>query len=286
MSSEVFGFQGQKWVPRRGCGELTLSLGHSKNPNTALSVHIDVSLVPSWVLEEEGEDGMGKADEHRHLHLSVSGIMPAIGRWQDLAGVVLEDRDEVMAGDEVIIPEMNGPEVSLFSGGPGGGPVHRHVPDGPISRLVFGKFRRNESGRDEIKYEIEAFFRSERGREEMNKQIHNEVAEMFGEAPPNEINEKRLAEGWTLRHKGWAAFDKVFCMVPVNAADPVGYAKAMALRELGMTEFSWCYVNGADHYNGTFKPEDGICVNARLVALNTPSDFYYEWKAQRERQGK
>lgn len=80
-----------------------------------------------------------------------------------------------------------------------------------------------------------------------------------------------------LHYTGRVRFASVYCIVPINATDPIGWAKKLAQRQLKMTEFGWCRVNGGET-DGTFKPTAGVSERGRLVILTTPSAYFYDWQ--------
>lgn len=279
MPDEVFHFQNQTWAQLRRA-ELTLTLLATRPGPLDVCVGIEADFVPPWVVEAVMKDDAAPLEEHRTMHLMIDGALPRLGRWQELAGLVMEHRGGIVAGAKIVQRPRHAPEVHLWSCDCGPESIHDHTGEQADARVAFGTIRRHEDGGDEIEYDMEAFYPSKRGWQERMKAMQNLSAELFHEPPPHEIDERLLEEGWTLRHKGWAEFQKIRCLVPLNVADPIGYARALARRELGMAEFGFCRVNGGGCHDETFKPEDGVCGNARLVILTPPSDHYHEMKAR------
>ena len=277
MRKETFIFQNQEWVAQHAA-EMTFLLTHDTGRTRDLSVMLDATFLPAWVMAlPEGRD---TEEEHRRMNLSVHAFLPELESWRALAGLVIEEQEELLAPDgSVLRPGMTDPDVNLWSSGDGPESIHNHARQEAHGRLVFGRWQESLV----VEYEVEAFYRSPRGQEEVKKQMDNLVREWFDEPPVHEINEARLEEGYTLRHKGVAEFDHVLCTVPVNAPDPIGYAQKLARRQLGMEKFGWCYVNGGK-MDGTWEPEHGLTPQGRLVKLSPHTLAYEQWKAQRERR--
>ncbi len=82
---------------------------------------------------------------------------------------------------------------------------------------------------------------------------------------------KRLAEGRRLHYRSRVRFERVICAVPVNAADPIGWAKHLARQKLNLTAFGLYRVNGACGWDRSVHPEDGICEQGHCVVL-TPAE--------------
>jgi hypothetical protein len=268
MSPEILTFQSQSWVLRRRAS-LTVALGLSRPGDEVIGLEIEAGFVPPWVLEEEPKtwDEAGEPLDYRSLKLLVSGFLPLpVGGWLGLAGAAVEHVPMVVSEQGKIVERgRSGPEVSLFSFGPdAGGAIHDHVPQEPTtSRLVFGDWVRNADGGDEIDYELEAFYASPRAKQEIGKGLANRLADFFGAEPPHEIDEERLGEGWTLRHRGRVEFQTVQCHVPLNATDPAAYARGLATRVLGRSDWVRCEV---------MESPDGETRSRRLVTLVVPRE--------------
>jgi hypothetical protein len=263
MKDEIFQFQGQSWVPQRR-SKLTVSLDPTRRMPGELWINIETNFIPPWVREEEARTAKGYIEaEYRSLSLEISGFLPPLLEgWRSLAGMVMEHVPGVSQADGTVVePGASGPAVELSSSG--GGPAesgawHDHLPPEPTeSRLVFGEWHRHEDGGDEISYELEAFYASDRGLRERGRRLWNQIMEIAGGEPPHQIDEARLRDGWTLRHRGWVDFQMVHCLVPLNVADPVAYAQGLAGRELGR----------ADWVRGRVKSISGY---GHLVLLSVP----------------
>ncbi|MCX6900459.1 MAG: hypothetical protein NT105_17400 [Verrucomicrobia bacterium] len=269
-------FCGQKWKPMRQ-GELTLFL--PKHPPTREGdtyFHASMQFVPPWLDEEDSESAF------RMLYVDFHGELPDLRDWRAMAEVTLEARDEVVVLGEKVMAEMRPPEIQLWSHGMrGAGGIHEHTCAGWDTRLSFGAW---EGDGYELPVELEAFYPSERARK---AGIDLAVKEFFGEVGPEDwAKAELLNEGWRLSYRGRVRFDDVSCTVPINTADPVQWARNMARRDLAMTEFGFCRVNGGEWFTGAFKPEDGICGDGRLVLVHTPTEFFYRWQEEQRKKRK
>lgn len=277
MKKEVFTFQNQPWEAPR-LGEMIFLLGFGGSRRSHLDVNIVTEFVPQWVAEARRNDEICSPADYRKMRLELDGKAQWLSDWQELAGTVME------ACDEEPVPRIFMPEVSLTSWGWDDDSTHHHLPEAARARLEFGKFVPLKwDGGPVIEYELEAFYRSARGTREELRQGENEIADMLGDPPPHVIDESLLDEGWTLQHRGRAEFQKVLCLVPLNATDPVGCAQGMARDKLGMKEFGRCHVNGANWYDGTWEPQHGICANGRMVVLHQATEFDQKLRAIIER---
>ncbi len=268
---EFLDFCGQKWKPVRH-GELSFSLWHAPIRREWLYFSIELEFVPPWLDDEDFES------EHRSFHVDVHGCLPKLGDWRALAGFDLESRDELVLGDQKVLSELSGPEVSMWSHGLGG--IRDHARDAWDTSLKFGRW---EGDGYELTFDLEAFYPGAEAKQASSEMIRQEVAELFGEDPGQPIDESLLSKGWKFHYHGRVRFEKLTCVVPVNAADPIGWAKKLAERELKAKEFGWCRVNGGHMWDGTFKPEHGVSEAGRLVILDMPSDYFREWQAQQEK---
>ena len=266
-------FGTQTWKPRRN-GELTVFL--PTHPQFGTAFQADFAFVPPWMEDED------YASEHRTMRVWVHGYFPGLRRWDDLEGWVVEERDAVEVEGETVIPEMREPEIEIWSSGHGPGSIHTHARDGWETRMKFVECV-EEGSPWVFLCEMEAFFPSERAREACSELWFQEfIGELgFGDREKDEF----LKEGWRFRYRGLLELGSLSCIAPRNAADPIGYAKRMAKRELGLRQFGFCRVNGGD-FDGSFKPEHGLCGNGRLVQLSPPSDYFFEWQErQRKKKG-
>ena len=80
-----------------------------------------------------------------------------------------------------------------------------------------------------------------------------------------------INEGDQLSFEGRVEFREIFCSVPINSAQPVGWARQLARRELAVEQFGPCTLHDADHSTGKYKPKDGISETGRLVVLQMPA---------------
>jgi hypothetical protein len=185
--------------------------------------------------------------------------------WRDLAGRTLKDSD-----DEKLV--CGGPD--LYAHPPGQDPKVRA--DGWATELVFG-----ERDEHEFEFELRAYRPSERSRA-ANRELH--LKQIMGEQlPPDWEGRDWLNEGDSLSFSGRVRLAEFLCLVPINTAQPIECAKQMTRRELDFHEFGFCRVNGGDHFNGAFKPDDGVHNEGRLVVLNVATDFFYQWQRRHQK---
>ncbi|MBI3880158.1 MAG: hypothetical protein HY301_08850 [Verrucomicrobia bacterium] len=267
---DTLDYFGQQWAAAQP-GELTLFLNHSELLPEQIHLSIEMGFVPAWKLARD-EDGDQAPGECRTLQLSVSASMSRTGDWRALRGLHVEQRDEVAARGEIISPEVFAPEIDVYSFGHG--PIHTHLQHLWETSLTFGQ----QETRDPylLPFQIAAFCPSDRARAASAKLGENEIKSWFGEPVPEDFESMELAkEGRWFRFAGHCRFDRVFCNVPVNSAEPIAYAQAMVRRTLKLEEWGFCYVNGGDCYLGTWEPKDGLAGNGgRLVLVNTITGFY------------
>ena len=268
---------GQKWVQRR---EKNLSFHlyhHPRRPNK-LGLLLEFTFVPSTVPEDAEEGQFTNV-----LYLDVYGDMPRTGNWRDLIGRRLAHQKQLFSEEGGLVREgEEGPTIELWSLGPGKGESHDHGKDFWSVSAEFGQ-PLNADG-FELPVSVEAFLPSDDAREARVEKMHADVAAFLG--GPEQFDaerEERLKDGWWLRYEGTVEFNKIFCHVPVNAADPVSWAKGLAKRELNLTEFGCCRVNGSRTMDEKFKPEDGVMETGRLVILNPLSDYWKDWLAQQKK---
>ena len=88
-------------------------------------------------------------------------------------------------------------------------------------------------------------------------------------------------EGWRFSYLGRVCLNQLSCIAPLNTNDPIGWARQMAEREVGMKRFGFCRVNGGE-MDGSYKPEDGVCSDGRLVLLSPPSVWFAEWEERQQ----
>lgn len=267
---EILDFFGQKWATDQP-GELTLFLNHAGPGADRTSLSIEMQFYPPWKLEEDEED-LESQECCRILHLSAQASMPAGVDWPGLHGMKFEADEGDGADGEVIVASTRAPDVDVYSYGHG--PLHVHLKNVWDSTLAFGH---PDTGDPHVlPFEVSAFAPSDRARAASSKLIKDEVAEMFGEyAPPDFESQQLLKDGRWLHFAGHCRLDQVFCVVPVNAADPIGHAQAMARQKLNLTEWGFRRVNGGDTMLGTFQPQDGVQPHGgRLVVLSTMSEWY------------
>lgn len=263
----VLDYRGQKWKAER-CGELTLFLSHAPMRPADVSFIMECSFVPPWLDQEEDYES-----EHRRLYLDVDGTIPDLKDWRELAGLTLEERDEIAVMGETVQREMSEPEVRLWSHGPGG--QRTHAKEGWETRVKFGAWMGEGYT---LPLEVESFYPTEKARK---AQVDLAVKEFFCEDTPEDWAKAEAAmDGWQFRYTGEVELSKIYCQVPLNTADPVEWARGLARRELKLREFGCAYVNGGDMYNETFKPGDGVCGNNRLVVLTPLTEFWREARAK------
>ena len=272
----ILDLSGQRWKQRRE-NNLEFFLYHA--PRTPfVSLDIEIMFVPAWMDDDDYES------EHRALYLEIDAQMPRTGNWRDIIGRRLEfQRALVNEKGEVVERAPSAPEMEVWSLGTGVNSFYTHGKDFWHTCVTFGEPKAENPF--ELPISVEAFHPSKGAREARMDLLHDEVAEFLGQPMPYKPErDARLKEGWWLRYTGSVEFIKVFCNVPVNAADPVGWAKKLTQRELGLTEFGNWHVNGADDWSETFKPEDGVTENGRLVLLNPLSPFWKEALAREKKR--
>lgn len=263
-------FNGQTWKLRRE-GELTLFL--PTHPRFGTSFHLEFDFVPSW-FDCEDDDS-----EHRKMQVAAHGYFPELKKWDELPGCEVMAREAVEVGGEVVSPSMEGPEIEIWSHGEGAGSIHTHAQHGWETRLKMEDFAGDSS--HSFVCELEAFFPSERARA-LSSELY--VKEFFGELDADDREKaKLLEEGWRFQYRGIVELENFSCTVPLNTNDPVGWAKKMVEREMGMDRFGWCRVNGGD-FDGNYKPEDGIVAHGRLVLISPPSIWFTARKRRLEEE--
>ena len=264
-------FCGQKWKPQKD-GDLTLFL--PRKARGELYFDCNFSFVPPW-LEDEDYDS-----EHRTLNVDVRGYIPPVDDWQALAGVELETREAIELPGGTMVPGMEGPAIKIWSSGGTGSAasIHTHARDGWETRLKLVDFAESIYVFD---CEVEAFYPSQRAREASAELVFKEF---IGESDWQDWEKKKLLEeGWRFSYTGRLRLEHLSCTVPLNTPDPIGWAQAMARRELKMTRFGFSYVCGGE-LDGRFKPEDGVTPQGRLVLLAPPSASYYQWLEHQKRK--
>jgi len=146
------------------------------------------------------------------------------------------------------------PDVTLTSLGRGGESYFVHAKEFWKVGVTLGE--PPPDGSFLLPITVEGFQPSQRASEANAKLLYYKWFQVLGEPLPSEEElEARLQEGRWLRYEGAVYFEEISCSVPVNTADPIGWAKAMAKRELGMTEFGRCHVLGADWKTESSSPE-------------------------------
>ena len=267
-------FAGQRWK-QSGYNELAFFLDHSRLRTGRVSFMTTISFVPPWVEEED----LWRA-EYRSLQLCIHGGKKQPGSWRAFLGSPIEyvpaEEDEE---GRAIGPPIYAPDISLTSLGPGGSSYFVHAKDFCEVKVTLEELPPEDSY--ELSLKVEGFQPSQRAIEARVQLNMYKWLQALGEALPSEEElEARLEEGRWLHYEDTVHFEQISCTVPLNIADPIRWAQNMARRELGVTEFGMCQVNGGDWQTGKFKPEDGVTEGGRLVLLSpaTPS-----WKEHQRR---
>src|SRR6185295_12142019 len=156
----------QKWRALRR-GELTLFIYHAPRHKENHPFDVDLTFVPGWLNEEDYES------EHRTMNIFVTGEVPRFDDWRELAGFEAESRDGIVVQGEQITSDLRGPEIELWSHGPGG--IHTHAKEGWNTRLIFGE--REGDGYD-FPFSLEAFYPTQRARK---AHLDLWMKEMFGQ---------------------------------------------------------------------------------------------------------
>lgn len=251
--TELLQYNGQSWKLWSSEG-LVFHLPRSRQPD-----RIYFSAEWSFVAPEVTDETFSRTQPRFYLEIMAS--VRDLHDWRDLAGRTLEDGDENLSD--------GGPDLYAYP--PGRDTKSRA--DGWGTQLVFGA-RNNH----EFEFELRAFRPSERARtanrELLGKQIMGE------KLPPDWEGRDWLNEGDNLSFSGRIELAEFLCNVPVNTAQPIEWAKQLTRRELDFHEFGFCRVNGGDHFNGTFKPADGVGKEGRLVVLCVANDYFYKWQSQ------
>ena len=268
-------FGRQTWKPRQD-GELILFL--PPHERRGISFDATFEFVPPWLEDEDSES------EHRTMRLVVDGAIAGLKDWRELVGFVVEAQEDEDLGEKAGMPIMRGePEIEIWSSGRGGAAsIHTHARDGWETRVRFEEMAEDEPYT--FVCEVEAFFPSERARKAAGELF---VKELFGVLDfDDEEKAKLLEEGWRFRYRGRVRLDELYCKVPLNTDDPIGWAQRMAERELGMKRFGFSRVSGGG-MDGSFKPEDGVSSNSneRLVLLAPPTAWFDQWQ-QRQQEKK
>ena len=257
-------FCGQKWRPSR-TGELTLFLGPDTEARNRISFTVQFQFAPLWL---ESEDHYSP---HRTFVVDLDGSFPGLDDYRQLAGTVVERHDAIISQQKIVVHEEYPPDIHLWSFGPGG--IRDHAQDGWNNRLTFGPWREADY---ELDLTIESFFPGPRAIE-----ANRELLDLSWAVEDLSDHDPRwalLQEGWQFRYSAVLRFEQISVTVPVNAPDPVGWAKGLAGRSLKLHDYGFCKVNGGK-YDGSFKPTDGLRPDGRLVRLHPATGGYRRWLA-------
>ena len=266
-------FAGQRWK-QRGQKELTFFLRHSRVIPGRVSFNVTICFVPPWLEDDD------LSSEHRSMQLHIHGAKLHPRSWRAFLGQRLEfvppEEDE---NGRPIGSGIMAPDVTLVSCGKGVDSVFFHAKEFWDVGVTLGEPPPDDSFL--LPITVEGFQPSQRAKAAQANLFLYHWLKALGEPLPSEEELKtRLEEGRWLRYEGTVYFEHISCSVPVNTADPIGWAKAMAKRELGMTEFGRCEVLGGHWENETFKPEDGVNESGRSVIL---SPLTASWKEHQRR---
>ena len=268
-------FAGQRWK-QSGLRELRFFLYHAPSRPGWVSFDVTITFVPPWLEEND------ILSEHRTMIMNIHAAKRHPGSWRAFLGERLEfvppEADEegcrLAAGSAP-------PEVRLTScgSGQGAGSVFFHANEFWDVGVTLGEPPPDDSFL--LPITVEGFQPSQRAQAaQASLFLYPWLKATDDSLPSEEELEARLEEGRWLRYEGAVYFVNVHCSVPVNAADPVAWAQALAKRELGMTEFGNCEVLGTDWKTGKFKPEDGVSDSGRSVLLSPRTA---SWKEQQRR---
>lgn len=258
--SSVLQFNSQAWKLWRSEG-LNLFLPRSTGPDR-------VYFCAEWTFVRPEVTDETFTLKQPQFHLSVMGCVPDLHDWRDLAGRNLADNDD---SEDDLNLFCGGPD--LFAYPPDADPKSR--PDGWDTQLFFGERQGHE-----FEFEMAAFRSSERARK-ANREL--QVKQILGEKlPPDWEGRDWLDEGDRLSFSGRIRLEEILCQVPINTGQPIEWARQLTRKEVKFDEFGFCHVNGGDHFNGTFKPADGISEQGRLVVLNRADDYFYEWQRRQK----
>jgi hypothetical protein len=281
-------FRGEKWRRDNRAPGLTLFVQHSPHPfcgDRLFHADLELAFVPAWLTSNDLEQGVS----HRSLHIDVDFYMPRRGDWRTLAGQRFggeapdEDDEPIeswkLAGaespDELFKlvesrqrERIPGPQFEVWSCGDGG--IQNHLNEETLRDrvLTFGPW--SETDPYELSFTIEGLIITPAAAEARMALLHARLQELFGQSLPDlKELEHRAKEGQPFRYSSVIRFDKVFCFVPLNTAEPIPYAKKLLKRELQLTDFGNCRINGTDRH-GQIDPQYAVSERGLLVDVSTP----------------
>ncbi len=279
----------EQWKRRQRAAGLTFFLNYSPHPYVAgrklTRANMELEFVPAWLADDDYET------PHRSLQVDISFSLPRSGDWRQLARHRLDHAEPAPAVEPVESWKLAGaesieeiaaqvlanaaaeppgpPDILVWSSGLKEG-IQTHFNEDSLRdrTLAFGDWTAKDPF--VIPFTIEGLAVTEDARQARLQLFHARLRSMFGaEGPFDPDLEIRAQQGWRLRYENTVRFDKVFCHVPVNTPDPIAYARQLARRELNLTGFGSCRINGA-RPDGTLDPANALSESGLLVLLTTP----------------
>ena len=219
--------------------------------DTCIYFQADWSFVPATVAATSPSPAAAPP-----LRLRLIGWVPGLRDWRDLENLFLGYHEPI---DGKELPDTRGPDMWIW-------------PPGETEPLRFGHWETDlkfgERRGFEFEFSLEASIPSER----VSKfKLDYQLKEFFRQPVPadwelpewlNEVDDQ-------LSFSGRVEFREILCSAPINAAQPLAWAKQLARRELAVQQFAPCRVHDLNS-PGKYKLED-VCTTGRLVVLPMPA---------------
>lgn len=259
-------FCGQKWRPSRP-GELLLFLNPGTESRELIYYTVQWQFAPLWL---EAED---YHSQHRTFVVDVEGSFRGLSDYRQLDGMVDEHREAISSEKMIVQHEHFPPDLSLWSMGPGG--IHHHAVDGWDGRLTLGQWREDF----DLDCTIESFFPGPQAKA-ANEELRG-LERAYEDIADDDPRWAVIEQGWQFRYSSVISLARIFVTVPVNAPDPIGWAKRHTQHRLKLDDFGFCKVN-AGGYDGKFLPQHGLQRDGRLVILCPATESYHRWMAREQ----
>jgi len=246
--SECLRLNSQQWI-LAGSDGLKLFLPRESR-DRCIYFQTDWSFLPS------GLDTASVPAETARLRLRLIGWVPDLGDWRDLENLYLGYHEPA---DGKQLEDTRGPDIWIW-------------PPGVTEPLKFGHWATDlkfgERRGHEFEFSLTATTSSQRA---SKLRVELSLKEFFKQPIPpdwelpewiNEVEDE-------LTFAGRVEFRDILCSVPINAAQPLAWAKQTARRELAVEAFGECSVHHED-CPGKFKLRD-VGHSGRVVLLPMPT---------------
>lgn len=231
-----------------------------------------------WIFSEKLTPGRKRAVAPRRLDLWVRGWFDGVTDWHAMPGIygprIIETEGEEWKTTEPAEEgTARGPQVEVVLSG--GDLKRRRRYDNKGWTTLFYVNSVAPDDAYAFMFGLGALFPSPK-----QNAVLNRIAEDAGEGGgAMEELHQTLDRIPRVCCRGRMLWDEVSCLVPLNAKDPIAWAKRMAREQMGMTEFGLCFVVDGP-YDGTFQPHHGLFDEGRLVTL-CPPPVYYDGRIRR-----